>query len=147
MSSRKKIRQAPGRLLRQKLIISVRCVARVETLPLKGPRLLIRHWILYTEKSHTQTYLLRLHGGVYTPPDTSRPCKTKYSSTSINKRDHHVLCGRRKSEGLRQCLTKVETGRCLWHKGHLNYRPASPVGSNNRGSQILTLDNRLYFIQ
>jgi hypothetical protein len=53
MSSRKKIRQAPGRLLRQKLVISVRCVARVETLPLKGPRLLIRHWILYAEKPHT----------------------------------------------------------------------------------------------
>ena len=31
---------------------SLRCVTRVETLPLKGPRLLIRHWILDVEK-HT----------------------------------------------------------------------------------------------
>jgi hypothetical protein len=83
MSSRKKIRQAPGRLLRQKLVISVRCVARVETLPLKGPRLLIRHWILYTEKSHTQTCLLRLPGGCLHPTrqQSQRPegLSTKYN--------------------------------------------------------------------
>ena len=33
----------------------LRCVARVETLPLKGPRLLIWNWILDAEK-HTDIY-------------------------------------------------------------------------------------------
>jgi hypothetical protein len=95
MSSRKKIRQAPGRLLRQKLVISVRCVARVETLPLKGPRLLIRHWILYTEKSHTQTCLLRLPGGCLHPTrqQSQRPegLSTKYNFVYKNQHPHYRL--------------------------------------------------------
>ena len=35
----------------------LKCVARVETLPLKGPRLLIRNWIPYTKIiTHTHIY-------------------------------------------------------------------------------------------
>jgi hypothetical protein len=109
MSSRKKIRQAPGRLLRQKLVISVRCVARVETLPLKGPRLLIRHWILYTEKSHTQTCLLRLPGGCLYPARHNRPSNQlntiKYN---INKKDDYVLYGRHTTRRTPTTNTQVQ---------------------------------------
>jgi hypothetical protein len=52
----------------------LRCVARVETLPLKGPRLLIRHWIL-DAKEHTDNILrlLKVSTSLPTQADHTKP--------------------------------------------------------------------------
>jgi hypothetical protein len=69
----------------------LRCVARVETLPLKGPRLLIRHWILDAGK-HTEINI-KATDGVYIPPNTRRPhnaippCTTKSGTTMTSTGD------------------------------------------------------------
>jgi hypothetical protein len=57
----------------------LRCVARVETLPLKGPRLLIRHWILDAEK-HTDIYTK-----AYLEVSRSLPTQTEPQVTDYNQ--------------------------------------------------------------
>jgi hypothetical protein len=78
MSSRKKIRQAPGRLLRQKLVTSSG-VSQEWKPTFKGPETLdtaldsIHPAFKGPEENHAQTYILRLQGGVYILPDTTDP--------------------------------------------------------------------------
>jgi hypothetical protein len=124
MSSRKKIRQAPGRLLRQKLV-NLLGSRSSGTVPLNNPRLLIRLRVcrksgncafkqpetldtaldsLY--RKYTQTYLLSYKRCLY-PARHNRPSNQlntiKYN---INKKDDYALYGRRTTRRTRQRTPK-----------------------------------------
>jgi hypothetical protein len=70
MSSRKKIRQAPGRLLRQKLV-TPSGVSQEWNPAFKGPETLDTA-LDPLQKIHSDIYA-KATEGVYIPPDTSRP--------------------------------------------------------------------------
>jgi hypothetical protein len=77
----------------------LRCVARVETLPLKGPRLLIRHWILDAEK-HTDNILrlLKVSTSLPTqadhtnaiPPSTTKSGTIMTSTGDASQEDSNI---------------------------------------------------------